>query len=58
MVERINPLVTLSVGVSYFFIGLVLDQPYNMLLWFIAGGMCGLSAAQVIIENCMKGKDD
>jgi|14BtaG_2_1085337.scaffolds.fasta_scaffold261730_2 hypothetical protein len=58
MVERINPLVTLSVGVSYFFIGFVLDQPYNMLLWFIAGGMCGLSAAQVIIENCMKGKDD
>jgi len=58
MVERINPLVTLSVGVSYFFIGFVLEQPYNMLLWFIAGGMCGLSAAQVIIENCMKGKDD
>jgi hypothetical protein len=58
MVNRVNPLVTLSVGVSYFFIGFVLEQPYNMLLWLIAGGMCGLSAAQVIIEKCTKGKDD
>jgi|TARA_R110000744_G_scaffold323127_1_gene429013 hypothetical protein len=58
MGNRTNPLIILFFGISYFFIGFALDQPYNMLLWFIAGGMCGLSAAQVIIEKCMKGKDD
>ena len=55
---KTKPSTILLFGLAYFGIGFFLSQPYNMLLWLISGIMCGLASTQVLIEKCMKGKDD
>ena len=55
---KVKPPYVLAGGLGYFGIAFLLNEPYNMILWFIAGMLCGLSAAQIIIEILMKEKDD